>query len=78
MEPRYYHDVVGINSRLDSLQAAVLRIKLPHLDQWTTKRAHNAIRYTEMFKHCELEDVITTPKLTHVEDMYGINMSSVW
>jgi dTDP-4-amino-4,6-dideoxygalactose transaminase len=79
MEPRYYHDVVGINSRLDSLQAAVLRIKLPHLDEWTTKRAHNAIRYTEMFNHCELEDVITTPKIDtrgrHVWNQYVIRVA---
>lgn len=79
MEPRYYHDVVGINSRLDSLQAAVLRIKLPHLDQWTTKRAHNAIRYTEMVNHCELEDVITTPKIDtrgrHVWNQYVIRVA---
>ena len=79
MEPRYYHDVVGINSRLDSLQAAVLRIKLPHLDQWTTRRAHNAIRYTEMVNHCELEDVITTPKIDtrgrHVWNQYVIRVA---
>ena len=79
MEPRYYHDVVGINSRLDSLQAAVLRIKLPLLDEWTTKRAHNAIRYTEMFNHCELEDVITTPKIDtrgrHVWNQYVIRVA---
>ncbi|MEO2000013.1 MAG: DegT/DnrJ/EryC1/StrS family aminotransferase, partial [Pirellulales bacterium] len=79
MEPRYYHDVVGINSRLDSLQAAVLRIKLPHLDEWTTQRAHNAIRYTEMFNHCELEDVITTPKIDtrgrHVWNQYVIRVA---
>ena len=79
MEPRYYHDVVGINSRLDSLQAAVLRIKLPHLDEWTTKRAHNAIRYTEMFNHCELEDIITTPKIDtrgrHVWNQYVVRVA---
>jgi len=61
MEPRYYHDVVGINSRLDSLQAAVLRIKLPHLDAWTTDREKNASRYDDLFTRCGLTDVITLP-----------------
>ena len=79
MEPRYYHDVVGINSRLDSLQAAVLRIKLPLLDDWTNQRAQNAIRYTEMFNHCELNDAITSPKIDtrgrHVWNQYVIRVA---
>jgi dTDP-4-amino-4,6-dideoxygalactose transaminase len=79
MEPRYYHDVIGINSRLDSLQAAVLRIKLPLLDDWTNQRAQNAIRYTEMFNHCELHDAITSPKIDtrgrHVWNQYVIRVA---
>ncbi len=79
MEPRYYHDVIGINSRLDSLQAAVLRIKLPLLDDWTNQRAQNAIRYTEMFDHCELHDAITSPKIDtrgrHVWNQYVIRVA---
>ncbi len=38
MQPRYYHQTVGINSRLDTLQAAVLNVKLPHLDRWSAQR----------------------------------------
>lgn len=45
---KYYHRWVGINSRLDALQAAVLRVKLRHLDTWTAGRQHNAERYTEL------------------------------
>src|SRR5438132_471527 len=41
MNPRYYHHVVGINSRLDSLQAAVLNVKFARLEKWTAKRAEN-------------------------------------
>ncbi len=45
---RYYHEVIGVNSRLDALQAAVLSIKLKYLDQWTTQRQAVAKRYQEL------------------------------
>jgi len=46
MYTRYYHDVVGVNSRLDSMQAAVLKVKLPYLDYYNERRKEAAIRYT--------------------------------
>jgi len=57
---RYYHELVGVNSRLDEIQAAVLRVKFKYLDGWTEKRVKNAGRYDSLFKKAGL-DGITTP-----------------
>lgn len=58
MEPRYYHKIIGINSRLDTLQAAVLRVKLRHLDHWSNARATNALIYNNFFEQAALDHVI--------------------
>jgi len=52
----YHHDWVGWNSRLDALQAAVLRVKLPHLDDWSAGRARNADRYDRLLRDSGLVD----------------------
>jgi dTDP-4-amino-4,6-dideoxygalactose transaminase len=61
MEPRYHHHEVGFNSRLDALQAAVLRVKLRHLDAWTALRREAADRYRNLFASHGLEDVVALP-----------------
>ncbi|WP_456867893.1 DegT/DnrJ/EryC1/StrS family aminotransferase [Galbibacter sp. BG1] len=61
MYERYHHDVVGVNSRLDSIQAAVLRAKLPLLDTYNTKRRKAAVKYTEALKG---HNHIITPAIT--------------
>jgi dTDP-4-amino-4,6-dideoxygalactose transaminase len=61
MQPRYYHRAVGINSRLDSLQAAVLNVKLPHLERWTAQRQGHAKRYSELFASCGLDSTLGLP-----------------
>ncbi len=59
---KYLHEQVGINSRLDALQAAVLRVKLKHLDRWTEGRRRNAARYEQLFKDADLLERVVLPK----------------
>lgn len=61
MEPKYYHQAVGGNFRLDALQAAVLRVKLPHLETWAEARRQNAERYRRLFSAAGLTDRVTLP-----------------
>jgi dTDP-4-amino-4,6-dideoxygalactose transaminase len=78
MEPRYYHQLVGVNSRLDTIQAAALRVKLPHLARWTQARQANAARYAELFAARGLDKSLGLPKQTskcrHVWNQYTIRI----
>jgi dTDP-4-amino-4,6-dideoxygalactose transaminase len=59
---RYEHELLGINSRLDALQAAILRVKLRHLDRWTLARQHHAQRYRDAFASvASLQGLIQAP-----------------
>jgi dTDP-4-amino-4,6-dideoxygalactose transaminase len=73
---RYEHDLVGINSRLDALQAAVLQVKLRHLDRWTEGRRHNAARYARLFADAKLSARVVLPVIEsgnhHVFNQYTI------
>lgn len=60
---RYVHEAIGINSRLDALQAAVLLVKLKRLDQWAEGRRRNAARYERLFAEAQLPDRVTLPVL---------------
>jgi dTDP-4-amino-4,6-dideoxygalactose transaminase len=72
---QYYHDEVGFNSRLDTLQAAVLLAKLPHLADWSAARARHAARYTEAFSgHADVCPPHTDPANDHIYNQYTIRV----
>lgn len=78
MYKRYYHDVVGVNSRLDSVQAGVLNVKLPHLDAYNKARRMAADAYNNAFADCEY---IVTPKFDtqgddHVFHQYVLRITN--
>lgn len=74
----YQHTEVGLNSRLDAVQAAVLRVKLTHLESWTQARRANARRYEELFSQFGLLDLVTLPRelpdSRHVYNQYTIRV----
>lgn len=78
MKPRYYHHVVGINSRLDSMQAAGLNVKIKHLDEMTTRRQTNASLYTELIADRGLGWWIEDPRSAvgdgHVWNQYTVRV----
>jgi dTDP-4-amino-4,6-dideoxygalactose transaminase len=77
-EEKYYHKYVGLNSRLDGFQGAVLRVKLPHLDSWTDARRTNADNYRRLFTDLGLTEQIGLPvereNAKHIYNQYVIRV----
>ena len=78
---RYYHKWIGINSRLDGFQGAVLRVKLPHLDDWSDKRKANADRYRELISEEGLDQKamppVERPGVRHIYNQFVVRVPEV-
>jgi dTDP-4-amino-4,6-dideoxygalactose transaminase len=72
IERRYYHDLHGYNSRLDELQAAILRVKLRHLDTWNAQRAEIARRYSAGLARLPLVLPLCAAENTHVYHVFAL------
>lgn len=77
--PKYYHAVIGGNFRIDALQAALLRVKLPELEGWTARRRENAVRYDAAFSASGLDENLLQPPPRrfegHIYNQYVIRTS---
>jgi dTDP-4-amino-4,6-dideoxygalactose transaminase len=77
-ERQYYHRVVGGNFRLDAIQAAVLRIKAPHLSRWTAARQRNAARYRQLVSEMGISDLVglpsEAPERTHIYHQFVVRV----
>ena len=62
MRPRYHHSIVGINSRLDAIQAASLCAKIKHLDDYAAKRQQNADNYAQLFAEAGMSELVSVPE----------------
>jgi dTDP-4-amino-4,6-dideoxygalactose transaminase len=78
MEPKYYHQLIGGNFRLDEIQAAVLNVKLPHLDSWSAARQRNAAFYDAAFTRAGIRGLVTPPPAPrgarHIYNQYCIRV----
>jgi dTDP-4-amino-4,6-dideoxygalactose transaminase len=77
-EPKYFHKRIGANFRLDALQAAVLRLKLPHLARWTAMRQANAARYDALLTSAGISDRVAGPSVPpgcrHIFNQYIVRV----
>ena len=77
-EPKYFHQRIGGNFRMDALQAAVLRVKLPHLPQWTAMRRANAARYDALIASSGLATQVSRPVIpsgcAHIFNQYVVRV----
>jgi dTDP-4-amino-4,6-dideoxygalactose transaminase len=71
---RYYHDVLGLNSRLDTLQAAILRVKLPHLEEYNNARRRAAARYNELLAGLPVTVPFIAPGVDHIFHQYTLRV----
>lgn len=71
---RYHHDILGLNSRLDTIQAAVLNVKLKHLDEWNNKRRTFAEAYNKLFEGTDIITPVVKPNRTHIFHQYTIRV----
>ncbi len=71
---KYEHPVIGTNSRLDTIQAAVLRVKLPHLDRWNAARGEHAAAYSNLLAGTSIVLPKTAQKCTHIYHLYVIQL----
>lgn len=72
---RYHHELVGVNSRLDEIQAAILRVKLPHLDEWNAARRERAELYTKLLADSGVETPAESPWARHIYHLYVIKLA---
>ena len=77
MKVRYHHDMIGVNSRLDTIQAAILRVKLPHLDEYNRARQSAAEKYNAALSGiADLETPVTASFSTHIFHQYTLKVKN--
>ena len=69
---KYRHEVIGFNCRLDTIQAAILRVKLRHLDAWNARRIESAAAYTDLLAHAQVVTPAHAERAMHVWHLYVI------